>query len=476
MDPPRSHVLMVTVPAYGHLIPLLELAKKISKHHNVTFVVSESMLQEIRQRELLTDVDFSVVGLADGYIEGPEVLARLIFLGTERHVLPAVQRLFQAIPVRGPPQIHIDDGTHNIAHKITLAVDLVIADALLAGSLAVLSERKIPFYYFNSGASGMTMMALGLSAETPTMRDEDLDIPGRDFPIFEMPSLGSTPVPPPEVIKKLFLPMQQVLPLATGIIANSVKESESMLLLILKARIAAKGKATFRTVGPLSPEQHAKTAQEQKVKTWLDGKQAKSVVYVAFGSIAFPTPEYAREILKALNSLGKPFIWALPERCRGTLPQDVLSQLDSDQMSSESLILDWAPQKLILQHASTAVFVSHCGWNSCLESLASGVPIVAWPMFAEQKMNVEQLHGMGVACLLGVATGSGWKNVVPFDVIQKAVVSAAGFDAPSGAPISSYRTAAEKWKKTIEEALSPQGSSGLNFSELVGFKDITNPK
>ncbi|EMS60552.1 UDP-glycosyltransferase 72B2 [Triticum urartu] len=61
-------------------------------------------------------------------------------------------------------------------------------------------------------------------------------------------------------------------------------------------------------------------------------------------------------------------------------------------------VAGWAPQVRVLAHPATAGFMSHCGWNSTLESLASGVPMITWPLYAEQKMNAAILTELtGVA-------------------------------------------------------------------------------
>ncbi|TKY68956.1 Hydroquinone glucosyltransferase [Spatholobus suberectus] len=62
------------------------------------------------------------------------------------------------------------------------------------------------------------------------------------------------------------------------------------------------------------------------------------------------------------------------------------------------VIPSWAPQIEILSHSSIGGFMSHCGWNSTLESVLQGVPLIAWPLFAEQRMNAVMLSdGLKVA-------------------------------------------------------------------------------
>ncbi|KAF4389590.1 hypothetical protein F8388_009723 [Cannabis sativa] len=79
----------------------------------------------------------------------------------------------------------------------------------------------------------------------------------------------------------------------------------------------------------------------------------------------------------------------------------------------------WAPQSAVLRHRSTGAFLSHCGWNSIVESLSQGVPMIAWPLYAEQKMNATILvEEVGVAVKLAVDLR---KGIVTREEIKRAV-------------------------------------------------------
>ena len=129
--------------------------------------------------------------------------------------------------------------------------------------------------------------------------------------------------------------------------------------------------------------------EQSRVPTWLDRQETGSVIYLSFGSLAFPNVAQIGELFKALLAIGQAFIFALRSKYHEHLPPD-----------SRFLIVDWAPQALILGHPATGVFISHCGWNSTLESMYSGVPILAWPMFADQKVNASSLVGKHLAVMV----------------------------------------------------------------------------
>lgn len=121
---------------------------------------------------------------------------------------------------------------------------------------------------------------------------------------------------------------------------------------------------------------------------WLDTKDANSVVYVSFGTLtSFSTGEL-RELARGLHLSGKNFVWVL--RGAGAessewMPEDFAELMERGERGF--IVRGWAPQMLILNHAALGGFVTHCGWNSTLEAVSAGVPMVTWPRYADQFNN-----------------------------------------------------------------------------------------
>ncbi|KAF7852196.1 hypothetical protein BT93_L5352 [Corymbia citriodora subsp. variegata] len=109
---------------------------------------------------------------------------------------------------------------------------------------------------------------------------------------------------------------------------------------------------------------------------WLDSKQPNSVIYICFGSLANFNAAHLHEIAVGLETSGQQFIWVVKKDPSG-----------------------WAPQVLILNHEAIVGFVMHCGWNSILEAVMAGVPLVTWPVAGEQFYNeklVNQVLKIGI--------------------------------------------------------------------------------
>lgn len=134
---------------------------------------------------------------------------------------------------------------------------------------------------------------------------------------------------------------------------------------------------------------------------WLDAQPEKSVVFLCFGSRCTHSAEQLRDIAVGLDRSGHRFLWAVraPAGTDGDL--DVLfPEGFLERTKDRGLVVRlWAPQVEVLRHPSTGAFVTHCGWNSTLEAIAGGVPMLCWPFYAEQLMNkvfVTEDMGVGV--------------------------------------------------------------------------------
>ncbi|KAF7849559.1 hypothetical protein BT93_L0641 [Corymbia citriodora subsp. variegata] len=156
-------------------------------------------------------------------------------------------------------------------------------------------------------------------------------------------------------------------------------------------------------VGPLLPEQfwntsgslisdreirhgHESSCTEDEVIKWLDGKPRRSVLYVAFGSEVGLDKEDLAELEAALGESTRYIIWLIGSTRYGA---DFSDRIESNVGDRSVIIKGWAPQLLILSHPSTGGFLSHCGWNSAMEAIGQGVPLLAWPIIGDQHYNAK---------------------------------------------------------------------------------------
>ncbi|KAL8498709.1 hypothetical protein ACS0TY_021876 [Phlomoides rotata] len=139
---------------------------------------------------------------------------------------------------------------------------------------------------------------------------------------------------------------------------------------------------------------------EKEVIQWLDSKQSRSVIYVSFGSEVGPTLEEYDQLADALAESTRPFIWVIqPGSGKPGPPANFFGDKQGsntkeggysphgleERVGKRGLIIKgWAPQLSIVSHPSTGGFLSHCGWNSTVEAIGCGIPILAWPIRGDQ--------------------------------------------------------------------------------------------
>ncbi|KNA16682.1 hypothetical protein SOVF_086920 [Spinacia oleracea] len=191
-----------------------------------------------------------------------------------------------------------------------------------------------------------------------------------------------------------------------GIIMNTFEELESYGVQALLEQV---GKNTIPPIYPVGPileldsksrggGSHRETHEEESmIIQWLDNQPTSSVVFLCFGSMGSFDASQVKEIADGVEKSGHRFMWSLrkppPEGTLKLLPSENETFVEAlpegflDRTAEIGRIIGWAPQVSILAHEAVGGFVSHCGWNSTLESLWFGVPMATWPMYAEQQLN-----------------------------------------------------------------------------------------
>ncbi|KAK1601160.1 hypothetical protein QYE76_059330 [Lolium multiflorum] len=297
-------------------------------------------------------------------------------------------------------------------------VKALVADFFCAYGFDAAAELGVPAYLFF--ASGASVLAAYL--HIPMMRT-DASFGDMGHNLLQFP--GVHPIPAsdlPEVLLdrdnnqyKTFLGLLEQLPRANGILSNTFDWLEPSAVKAIKDGTVRPGESVppFFSVGPLVGEERESNAKQECLR-WLDSQPARSVVFLCFGSASSVPAEQLNEIAVGLERSGHAFLWAVrapvapgadsTKRFEGRddaavealLPEGFLDRTRGRGM----VVSSWAPQVEVLRHPATGAFVTHCGWNSTLEAVAAGVPMVCWPMYAEQRMNkvfvVEEMK-LGVA-------------------------------------------------------------------------------
>jgi len=179
-----------------------------------------------------------------------------------------------------------------------------------------------------------------------------------------------------------------------GEIYNTSRAIEGAYIEFVESISAGRKVWVLGPFNPLAVEKKDSDGIRHSCLEWLDKQEANSVIYVSFGTTTTLTEEQIQEIASGLEQSKHKFIWVLRDADKGDIfdgnaaKRHELPTGFEDRVEGMGLALrDWAPQLEILSHSSTGGFMTHCGWNSCLESLTMGVPIAAWPVHSDQPRN-----------------------------------------------------------------------------------------
>lgn len=205
---------------------------------------------------------------------------------------------------------------------------------------------------------------------------------------------------------------------------------------------------------------------------WLDKQAPKSVMYVCFGTSTALAEEQIKEIAFGLEQSRQKFIWALREADRGDVFVDNGSAESRKSMELPKgyeervkrvgiVVREWAPQLEILGHSSTGGFMSHCGWNSCIESITMGVPIAAWPMHSDQPRNavlVTEFLKTGIALRDWAGEEAAVTASAVANGVRKLMSSEQGDE---------IRKRAAELGLALRHSMSPGGSSRLELESFI---------
>ena len=187
---------------------------------------------------------------------------------------------------------------------------------------------------------------------------------------------------------------------------------------------------------------------------WLNSKEPNSVIYVNYGSITTMTPHQLNEFAWGLANSEKPFLWIIRPDLVGGNSAIVTSEF-ATKTKDRGMLASWCHQEQILKHPSIGCFLTHSGWNSMLESVCCGVPMISWPFFAEQLTNCRY-------CCVEWGIGMEIDKNVQRDEVEKLVREL--MDGEKGKEL---KKKAMEWKIKAEDATKPRGSSYQNMDKLI---------
>ncbi|KAJ4715056.1 Glycosyltransferase [Melia azedarach] len=464
----KPHAVCVPYPSQGHVIPMMQLAKLLhSRGFHITFVNTE-----FNHRRLIRS-------------KGPDCVKGL----------PGFR--FQTIPDGLPPSDR--DATQDVpalcdsTRKNCLApflklidrlnsspevppVTCIISDGVMSFCIKAAEAIGIPEFQLWTASACSFMGYLQFSElvkrgivpfkdekfHTDGTLEKTIDwIPGMSNIRFrDLPSFVRTTNPNHIMFDFMGSEAQNCLN-SSAIIFNTFDEFEQEVLKVIASRFP-----NIYTIGPLPLL--CKHVDETKYKSfgsslwkedsdclkWLDQRDTNSVVYVNYGSVTVMSEQHMSEFAWGLANSKHPFLWIVrPDVVMGD--SAILPEKYFEEIKDRGMIASWCTQEQVLLHPSVGVFLTHCGWNSMLESVGGGVPVICWPFFADQQTNCRY------ACTTW-GIGMEVNHDVKRDEIQGLVK-----EMMEGEKGKRRRQKAKEWKKKAEITTDIGGQSYNNFERFI---------
>lgn len=195
-----------------------------------------------------------------------------------------------------------------------------------------------------------------------------------------------------------------------------------------------------------------------------------SVIYTCFGSLCHIPPPQLIEIGLGLEASSRPFIWIIRKSDHSAEVEKWLAEDKfEERVKGRGLIIrGWAPQVLILSHPSVGAFFTHCGWNSTLEGICAGVPMITWPMFAEQFYNEKfAVNVLRIGVRIGVEVELEWEELENQVLVKREQVKEAIEELMDGEEADERSKRAKELGEMANKAIEEGGSSYSNITMLI---------
>ncbi|CAA6661203.1 unnamed protein product [Spirodela intermedia] len=454
----QLHIFIFPLMASGHLLPAVDIAKLFAEKgvrvSIITTAGEEPAIQAScrsseagrRVRTLLVEWSSSAIGLPDSLSSVKTLDMHMDFLMRTSALRPSFEQLVK---------------DHHPA--------AIVTDSFYPWTAEVAEEVGIPRLVFD-GRSFFTLCLsdkINLSTDTQESSADSGDrivIPGIPHRIELIRSqLFDAKKMRPD-FPDVFMKMKEAEGRSYGTVVNSFYELEPDYADHYRKVMGRKA----WHIGPVSlcnkdPADSAMrggrtTLEQTRCLTWLDSKAERSVLYVCFGSLSRFTETQLREIAGGLESSGHPFIWVVRNAGQGNYSGQWLPESFEERVVDSGtgmIIRGWAPQVLILNHVAIGGFLTHCGWNSSLESVAAGLPVVTWPIFADQFFNERLLVDL---LKVGVDIGT---------VKAEEIAAAVGRLMEDSPEAEERRSRARELKAAARWAMEEGGSSYNDLARLI---------
>ncbi|CAH8386484.1 unnamed protein product [Eruca vesicaria subsp. sativa] len=440
----KRRIVLVPVPAQGHVTPIMQLGKALhSKGFSITVI--QTQYNRVSSSQDFSDFQFLTIPgtLTDSDLK---TLGALQFLMKLNEICEASFKhcLSQLLQEQGSG----DD------------IACVIYDEYMYFSAAAPKEFQLPSVVFsttNATAFVCRSVLAKVNADKFLIDMKDPEVQNSLFP-------GLDPLRYKDLPTSAFGTIEDIIKLygeavntrtASAVIINSASCLESSSL----SRLQLKLQVPVYPIGPLHIAASASSSLLEEDKScieWLNKQKPRTVIYISLGSLGRMETKDMLEMASGLSNSNQPFLWVIrPGSIPGSDWTESLPEEFSKLVSERGYIVKWAPQMEVLRNPAVGGFLSHCGWNSTLESIGEGVPMICRPITGDQKVNARYLESVW---RIGVQLEGELVKETVERVVKRLIVDEEGAD---------IRKRAIDLKEKVEASVRSGGSSCSSLHNFV---------
>ncbi|CAN8257917.1 unnamed protein product [Cochlearia groenlandica] len=478
----KIHVLFFPFMAHGHMIPILDMAKLFSSRGAKSTLITtpnnskilEKPIESFKNQNPNVEIGIKIFDFPCVDLGLPEGCENVDFINSYQNPNSGGDLFLKFLFSTKYLKQQLEDFIE------TAKPSCIVADMFFPWATESAENLGVPRLVFHGTSFFSLCCSYNMRTHKPHKKVDTVStpfvipgLPGDIVITTEQANVADEETPMGKFMKQI----RETESNSFGVLVNSFYELEPVYADFYRSFVAKRAwhigplSLCNREIGEKAGRGKKANIDEQECLKWLDSKTPGSVVYMSFGSGTNFTNEQLLEMAFGLENSGQNFIWVVRKNDNQGEKEEWLPEGYEERTKERGLIIrGWAPQVLILDNKAVGGFVTHCGWNSAIEGISAGLPMVTWPMGAEQFYNEKLLTKV---LKTGVNVGA-TELVKKGKCISREEVEKAVREVIVGEEAKERRVRANKLGEMAKAAVEEGGSSYKDLNKF--FEEVSNSR